>query len=51
MDEALTLEKVIVEVRPDDIARVVSVAVVRPVTELVEDEVLVGTTIVMTVLI
>lgn len=50
-DEALTLEKVVVENVASDVATVVPDAVVRPVTELDdEDEVLVGMTIVMTVL-
>lgn len=50
-DEALTLENVSVEVGADDVARVVPGAVVMPLTELdEEDEVLVGMTIVTTVL-
>ena len=50
-DEAMTLENVSVEVGADNVARVVPSAVVMPLTELdEEDEVLVGMTIVMTVL-
>lgn len=47
-----TLEKVVVEAVADDVSKVVPGAVVMPVTELgEEDEVIVGTTIVTTVLI
>jgi hypothetical protein len=50
-DEALTLEKVIVDNEASDVAASVPDVVVRPVTELDdEDEVIVGMTIVTTVL-
>jgi hypothetical protein len=51
-DEVPTLEKVVVEAVADNVSKVVPGAVVMPVTGLgEEDEVIVGTTIVTTVLI
>jgi hypothetical protein len=52
MDEALTLEKVVVDNVANDVASAVPDAVVKLVTELDDEgEVLVGITIVTTVLI